>query len=879
MADKVQFRRDTAARWSQYNPILMEGEIGLVSDSNSYKLGNGVDPWNSLPFRGFDGNLVSRLGASATSVMTQKATTIAYADTWRNLASDLNLKVANGERVTIGENSGLAPSYPGSSQYGLYIFARIPANLTFNSLRSQSSTAFKIVRLQRLQDGTLKVMASKDILVGSIYTDISDMSFNEGEYIAYWTSNATGGVGYNVSRRYMDDGQGMYVVSNTVSVDNDTIIDDSSADFLQGWIPALSLQFYGKDKLNQSAGMIVNFIPNEDTVQYQPIVFTNAPYINYELGCKLISTVDYKTYFLTQVRTVDGARKCTWTPIPTLDQLSQISAIPSMVASNIVGAINTTENNYPGDVRGSFYSIGKVKTAMTNPMIYIRANTPVVFCIYRLSADTGKQTLVYTQELNDGDGFYVITAPFAVGDLIGTIKVATSIFGGTGYITTYNSQTKSYLDQPNFDGTPYAEFDESAMTALPTYQMQVMLFEPGLLTQQVSALNTRVKTLESQINGIDSVARFYEKIGIIRHTAFNTDSLPSGWTNDGGFTFSANGAQSPGVGGITKSLEYKQYSNLDSDVTAFRIEMNTASSIYLTRYFSKYPTSGGHIVLFDFVNKKVILYASAVAGTVPTTILKQFDIPYDFVAGNYLLSYWRWGEIERYIISGAGQNLVFEYDARTATESTGRGYDNYGIICNSGNFIVKSATFASQMAVKPDILVIGDSIANGDTIRTQAGGGYKNRWAGLLSADTLVSIVALGGNTSTDINRDLSFYTSIFEPKKVIYAIGTNDSSMSVWQANCEAFITAWEAKGAEVILTTLFPRDGREAFCEQVSEYVKNSGHRYIDWRMAMTVNGLGTTRKPGLFLSDNLHPNPAGHKVMYEEVVASISDVIDLG
>lgn len=46
MADRIQQRRDTAARWSQYNPILLEGEIGVVTDNpNQYKIGDGVHAW------------------------------------------------------------------------------------------------------------------------------------------------------------------------------------------------------------------------------------------------------------------------------------------------------------------------------------------------------------------------------------------------------------------------------------------------------------------------------------------------------------------------------------------------------------------------------------------------------------------------------------------------------------------------------------------------------------------------------------------------------------------------------------------------------------------------------------------------------------------
>ena len=50
MAIRIQFRRDVAADWSANNPILAEGELGLELDTNKYKLGDGINPWNSLNY-------------------------------------------------------------------------------------------------------------------------------------------------------------------------------------------------------------------------------------------------------------------------------------------------------------------------------------------------------------------------------------------------------------------------------------------------------------------------------------------------------------------------------------------------------------------------------------------------------------------------------------------------------------------------------------------------------------------------------------------------------------------------------------------------------------------------------------------------------------
>ena len=50
MAVKIQFRRDTASAWSIVNPILSQGEAGFEFDTGRFKVGNGLSPWNSLPY-------------------------------------------------------------------------------------------------------------------------------------------------------------------------------------------------------------------------------------------------------------------------------------------------------------------------------------------------------------------------------------------------------------------------------------------------------------------------------------------------------------------------------------------------------------------------------------------------------------------------------------------------------------------------------------------------------------------------------------------------------------------------------------------------------------------------------------------------------------
>ena len=50
MAIKIQTRGDTAAAWTAANPVLAARELGLETDTNRMKAGDGVTAWNSLDY-------------------------------------------------------------------------------------------------------------------------------------------------------------------------------------------------------------------------------------------------------------------------------------------------------------------------------------------------------------------------------------------------------------------------------------------------------------------------------------------------------------------------------------------------------------------------------------------------------------------------------------------------------------------------------------------------------------------------------------------------------------------------------------------------------------------------------------------------------------
>jgi hypothetical protein len=55
MAIQIQFRRGTASQWTSANPTLAEGEMGIETDTDLFKIGDGSTAWTSLAYGGIQG--------------------------------------------------------------------------------------------------------------------------------------------------------------------------------------------------------------------------------------------------------------------------------------------------------------------------------------------------------------------------------------------------------------------------------------------------------------------------------------------------------------------------------------------------------------------------------------------------------------------------------------------------------------------------------------------------------------------------------------------------------------------------------------------------------------------------------------------------------
>ena len=116
MAVQIQLKRDTNSNWSTANTVLAEGEIGINTTTNQFKIGNGSTPWNSLSYAPINGtvpdidDITNVTITSASSGQFLKYNGTAWVNDAIDLATDTTgsfvQSLVAGTGVTLANNSG-----------------------------------------------------------------------------------------------------------------------------------------------------------------------------------------------------------------------------------------------------------------------------------------------------------------------------------------------------------------------------------------------------------------------------------------------------------------------------------------------------------------------------------------------------------------------------------------------------------------------------------------------------------------------------------------------------------------------------------------------------------------------------------------------------
>ena len=103
----IQNRRDTASNWTSVNPILASGEIGVETNTNKFKIGNGTSIWTDLAYQGGSASTLDSLtdvsitGAANGDILVYDSTT----SLWKNSTISSSSSIAYKHTQNVGANT------------------------------------------------------------------------------------------------------------------------------------------------------------------------------------------------------------------------------------------------------------------------------------------------------------------------------------------------------------------------------------------------------------------------------------------------------------------------------------------------------------------------------------------------------------------------------------------------------------------------------------------------------------------------------------------------------------------------------------------------------------------------------------------------------
>jgi len=71
---RIQVRRGTASQWSTTNPVLAAGEMGVETDTNKFKFGNGTATWSALSYANADTAGITEISQDAINAALSMGT-------------------------------------------------------------------------------------------------------------------------------------------------------------------------------------------------------------------------------------------------------------------------------------------------------------------------------------------------------------------------------------------------------------------------------------------------------------------------------------------------------------------------------------------------------------------------------------------------------------------------------------------------------------------------------------------------------------------------------------------------------------------------------------------------------------------------------------
>jgi hypothetical protein len=192
---QLQFRRGLATQWNQYSTVLAQAEMGIESDTNLFKIGDGTTDWTHLPYGGFTGptGSIDYINQSLIPVITDQYDLGSPSNRFRDLYVSSgsiyigSSKIATNAAGDIVTTGSLIPDQNytydlGSLEFGFRDLYLSSGTIHLGKGKISSDNAGNIVTYNEsnVQGQSIQTNSNGDIIATATFLPLSTLTFDLG---------------------------------------------------------------------------------------------------------------------------------------------------------------------------------------------------------------------------------------------------------------------------------------------------------------------------------------------------------------------------------------------------------------------------------------------------------------------------------------------------------------------------------------------------------------------------------------------------------------------------------------------------------------------------------------------------------------------------
>ena len=314
---------------------------------------------------------------------------------------------------------------------------------------------------------------------------------------------------------------------------------------------------------------------------------------------------------------------------------------------------------------------------------------------------------------------------------------------------------------------------------------------------------------------------------------------------------------------------------VDSDYLTTKAKITSLNAKLHLRRGTSLTSGNTHMAFVDFANNTIGFYQEHSASVADPPVYEQKNVNFPFVVGHeYKVDAIRkdgkWATIQ------ITDTFTFQTDSLTVPAyPIGTGWGERFVQATGDITTYDDQLFLTQPC-DTRVLFVGDSYIEGGHIHENRDERYSALIKRALHGNAFIN--GKGGARSADgLGWFNNYLLNDVDAEYTLIAFGMNESDYALWLSNIQTMIDLVTAKGSIPVLVTIPPVAGvfTNPVHAEMSTWIRNSGHLYIDAAIVMSSGYDGLTPDPSKTLVDEVHPTIESHNLIYKRALVDVPEL----